>query len=334
MAHFGPPPRRRSKRLIIAVVAGVAMVVVGAVVAGVVIFSGGENKPGTAGTAPDAVKGYLEALARGDAAAALSYGRDQPATKQFLTDDILKKQIAKWPITNIRILSTNNVVGDTDTVHVAANFGDQSSDEEIEVKKVDHGAWKLEAGAIKLKFFRSSGGKALSTLTLFGEPFDGNKETYVFPGWMDFGNSNPNITQKPVTHPMLLNEINGLASASEAIMMDYAISDAGRAGIQGALKAALAECAKSTQLQPVNCPQRVRDSSLVDGTAQWTAPTDLSALTFGYFDAGAMTVDVRGDFDFQLTAKSTSGAPQSGRVIAYLYADADLAKNPPTITFK
>ncbi|MCV7197278.1 DUF4878 domain-containing protein [Mycobacterium angelicum] len=291
----------------------------------VVISQSDGNKPRTAA---EVVKGYLEALARGDAQGALSYASDQPATKSFLTDDVLKKQIAKWPITNIRIL--NN---DSNRVHVAVNFGDQTSDESFWLEQMGDKGWKLKEGAIKLKFLKSSNVKALSTLTLFGEPFDTNEETYVFPGWIDFGNSNVNITQKPPSYPLLLNELT-IAGASSSLMMSYDLSDAGRAGVQAAVKSAAEACAKSVQLAPVNCPQGVRDRSLVDGTAQWTAPTDYTDIRLGFFDAETLTMRLYGDIDFQLTATSTSGPPKSGRVTAGVSATADLTKNPPAITFK
>lgn len=321
--HFGPPPRNSRKRLAIALISGVVVVVIAAVVAIAVTLLGGEKKPLTA---VDAVKGYLEALARGDAKAALSYAKDQPATTEFLTDDVLKKQISRWPITNIRILDSDSM-----SVHVAVNFGDQTSDQKMFVKQVD-GGWKLEAGTIKLTFFSSRSTKAANTLTLFGKPHDANQATNVFPGWVDFGNSNPNITQTIPPHPMLLDDLNNLSSGT-TVNLDYDISDAGRAAIQTSLNNAFAECAKSTQLRPPNCPQMALASDLVDGTAQWTPPTDVSGMKIGTFDPEKMAVNVYGIVDFQLTAKTMSGAPDSGKVSTLAKAVADLSKSPPAITF-
>ena len=73
----------------------------------IVAFSGSAEKS----TAGATVKGYLEALAKGDAAKALSFSNDKPANTEFLTNDILKKQIAKWPITDIKILSDDGSYG-------------------------------------------------------------------------------------------------------------------------------------------------------------------------------------------------------------------------------
>ena len=95
-------------------------------------------------SAADTVKGYLEALARGDAESALAYSDDQPASKEFLTDDVLKKQIAKWPITNIRILNDDSSASGIGfgQVHVAANFGDKVSDATLTAKRrTNAGTW-------------------------------------------------------------------------------------------------------------------------------------------------------------------------------------------------
>ncbi|MGE5694739.1 MAG: hypothetical protein ACM4D3_05730, partial [Candidatus Sericytochromatia bacterium] len=73
----------------------------------VVVVIATAGRGGKADTPADAVRGYLEALARGDAEAALSYASDQPASKEFLTDEILQKQIDKWPISDIQILDDN-----------------------------------------------------------------------------------------------------------------------------------------------------------------------------------------------------------------------------------
>lgn len=333
MAPYGPQPHRQRgrSRLRIALVVGVPVIVVFVIAAIVINASSSEKK---AGTAADVVKGYLQALARGDAQAALGFGVDEPSTKQFLNDQTLKKQIAKWPITNIRILGSESLYGGSEYVHVAVNFGDQPSDETMSVKEHGRQGWKLKSAAIKLKLLTAGQhSEALRTLTLFGEQFDGNQGTYVFPGPMDFGNTNTNITQKAQNFPLLLSQMTGLGGNSSALSMNYDVSDAGSAAVHDAVKAAVLQCAKSAQLKPSNCPQQVREPNLVDGSAQWTAPTDFGGLRLSFFDAEHLTVLVRGDVDFQLTARSSDGAEKSGRVTDYLMATADLSKTPPVITF-
>jgi hypothetical protein len=311
-----------------------AVVLIAVIVGVIIIFAGGGGESAKANKPADVVKGYLEALARGDAEAALGYAADTPGNKDFLTDDILKQQIAKWPITNIRILNDAGLgVGDLEFVHVAVNFGDQSADQNLNVKKDASGAWKLEHGAVKVEFYSDMDQNAMKTATLFGKPINGAKEVYVFPGWTDWGNSNPYLKQDPPKAPLLLGDLSSFSS-SASMNFNFDISDQGKTAALDAVKAAIANCARSTSLRPPNCPQGVRDPSLVDGTAVWTAPADLSDLETGFFDSDKMTVSVRGEVDFQLSARSTTGSTDSGTVSSYLSADADLTTTPPTITME
>jgi hypothetical protein len=317
----GHGPRRSRKRLVITLVSVVA-VLIGAVFVGVFRHHGKASL-----TAGDTVRAYLEALSRGDAAAALSYSDDEPATKDFLTDDILKRQLAQWPITNIRILNDDSSIG---MIHVAVNFGDQVSDQTVNAKKNTKGIWKVEHAAVKLSFAYNSGRvAAMKTLTLFGTPVDTSGTTYVFPGWVDFGSTNPNIAVKQPGRPYLLDAL----SYGESPMLNFEISEAGQGAIDTALKSALAQCARSTDLHPDQCPQYIYDSSLVNGTAQWTVPSDLSPVK-GFLDEDDLTVRLRGPIEFGLTATSSSGGQKSGKIPAAVYGTADLTKNQPVVTFR
>lgn len=76
---FQQPGGKRNKALIVTLIAGAAvLLVIVVVVAFVLIGRGGGGSSDSAGAA---VQGYLEALANGDAEAALSYGADQPASR-------------------------------------------------------------------------------------------------------------------------------------------------------------------------------------------------------------------------------------------------------------
>lgn len=322
---FGAAPRRSRKKLAI-VLASVVLVLAGAGVFGVVRHH--SSAPRTAG---DTVRAYLEALARGDAAAALSFSDDQPAAKEFLTNDVLKKQIAQWPITNIRILNDDSLTGTMAMVHVAVNFGDNVADEIVDATKGAKGVWKIKQPAVKLSFkYNTTSAAALKTLTLFGTPVDTSKTTYVFPGWVDLGTSNPNISVKQPNRPFLLDQLK----YEESPMLNFEISEAGHAAIDTAVKAALAQCARSTDLHPENCPQYAYDSSLVNGTAQWTLPADLSSIRISYLHADDLTADARGLVEFGLTATGSSGGKKSGQMLASVYGSVDLTKSPLVFTFR
>jgi len=326
----GPPPRGRSRRpLIITIVAGVAvLVVVGIVLA--ITLTGSGGGPG-AGSAGDTVKGYLEALAKGDAETALSYSDDQPASKEFLTDDILKQQIAKWPITNIRILNDDGSASSIGMaqVHVVANFGDKTSDATLQLKRTNN-RWRLDSAALKLQPSPGIGSEAAAaTMTFFGKPVEGT--TYVFPGWIDVGSSNPYVEVK--AQPMLLDT---LTSYTPWVQADFSINDAGNKAVMDALADVYASCQKSNQLAPPPpCPEAIRnsDGSLVDGTISWGV-ADLSQIKLQSFDPYHLTMMFFGKITIPLGARDTSGGQTTGTLDPFVTGTADLAKTPPTIDFQ
>lgn len=324
-----PPPQPGSSKKWWYIGGGIAAALVVLLVIGIVVIvnvgGGSSDKPG------EAVKGYLEALSRGDAEAALSYAVDQPASKKFLTDDILKEQIEKWPITNIRILNEDTVsVINTSRVHVAAEFGDKTSDETINVKKVD-GKWKLEHGVNKIEVSNTSSldDKALKTVELFGEPVADSNAFYVFPGWVDLTSTNKNLAIKDQDKPMLLNSL--AYGIGTRLYLQFEVSEQGKSAIQSALKSALDKCARSSLLKPPNCPNGVTEPGLAENTAVWRAPTDLSGIDVGSLGLRELSVTLYGKADFSITVKTTTGETKTGVDHTFVSGTADLSQSPPEI---
>lgn len=325
---YGPPPQRNRTGVILALV-GALVVVIAIVVVVVVVTTTGSGK---SATPADAVRGYLEALARGDADAALSYSSDEPASKEFLTDDILKKQIGKWPITDIRILD-DTATASMGTVHVAVKFGDQTSDETLFLEQKD-GEWKLKQAAIKLDIgqTRSYDEAAMKTLTLFGKQIGDDSVVYVFPGWVDLGNSNKNLTMKRNNDtPFLLNELRGFGIGT-TLSLTFDISDKGRSATDQALRDFLSNCAKSNKLAPPNCPQKANEPGLVDGTVAWTAPSDISGVTLGLLDPKTLSTRLFGTVKYGISVKTVEGGTKTGVATVFLSGSADLTSSPPKIS--
>lgn len=330
-----PPPRRNKKALLITAGATAAVLLLVGIVVAVVSFSGGSGSGGAGGasTATDAVKGYLDALSKGDANAALAFGSDQPASKDFLTDDVLKQQIAEWPITNVRILSANET-GDMAQVHVVANFGEQSSDQTLLVRKQD-GRWKLSAATAKLNLAASNlttnpaTGQPLPAppVSLFGKAISGGSAVYVFPGWLDLGSSNKYISVTSA-RPVLLDALMTQGVAMPA-GVQVQLSDAGSEAAKKVVADAVAECAKSTALSPPGCPQNVPNPMLADGTAHWEAP-DLAGLQYTFMSYD-MKVRVLGTSKWKLTANSTDGTPMEGNPLIPLMGEIDMTQDPLTV---
>lgn len=329
-APVGPPDPKRRKALWVTLAAGAVVVVTVAVVLFLTLAGGGSGNGGAA-TAGDAVKGYLAALARGDAEAALSYGVDQPASKQFLTNEVLRKQITQWPISNIRILSDDSVGLGMGRVHVVANFGDKNSDTTLYVKK-DHGGWKLDAAAIKLdgQHFSTSGNAAAKTITFFGKPV-ADATVYVFPGWIDIGSTNPYLTVS--AKPLLLEQLS--LSGGAWMSPEIALSDTGKAAVADSFNAAMAACEHSNLLAPPGCPMKL-DSydtrTLVNGTVSW-GPPDTSAMDFSRFSPYQLSVHFSGKVTVPITAATRKGGTETATASQFLYGSADMAKTPPALTF-
>ncbi len=333
---YGQPPapgKKSRKPLVIAAVIVVVLALAGGV--GWTYFGAGGSGPGSAGSAADAVKGYLEALARGDAAGALAYSNDQPASKDFVTDDILKKQIAKWPITNIRILNDDtsplNAVTGFSRVHVAVNFGDKSSDTTLSVKKQD-GRWGLSHATVKLDTTAGVGNQELpNTLTMFGKPLNGST-VYVFPGFLDVGSSNTNIAV--TTKPILLD---GLATGGTSAFLatTYEVTDAAKTAILNGVKAITDACTNSHLRKPPS-PCNALALGMEDGTVNW--PTaDLSRLKISGLDAySGLDVTVVGQADFNgVTGIGYDGQPHPpANYTMYIYGHANLTTSPPTVVIK
>lgn len=328
VAHFngphGGPGQRNHKPLIIGLSVAAAVLVVVVIVV-IAVSSGGGS-----GSAGDAAKGYLEALARGDAQAALTYSTDQPASKEFLTDDILKRQIARWPITDIKILDDNSARGfGFGQVHVSAKFGDNTSDVTMSIKKAGND-WKLDHAAIKVDTLNAGIEQAaVKTATFFGKPV-GTAPVYVFPGWLDVASSNPNLAVNP-KKPFLLDNLTTAGAYFNDL--EFKLSDKGVAATSSAISAALANCANSAQLRPADCPQHAFDYDLVDGTAAWGKP-DISGLKINLFDPFRLEASFSGSVNFPLTAQTRSGGTKTSVVNAFVSGNADESQNPPVVSLR
>ncbi|MUL85858.1 MULTISPECIES: DUF4878 domain-containing protein [unclassified Mycolicibacterium] len=313
-----PGPKRRKGLFIALAAAAVVAVLVMAVL--VVVFTR-SGSTGGAASAEAAATGYLEALARGDAKAALSYGKSQPASTELLTDEILNRQIAKWPITDIRVLDTTDN-SHVSQVHVTAKFGDEVSEAKLLVEK--QGGWKLLNTFIKIDKTQI-GQKDAETLTVFGKPID--QPRYVFPGWVDVGSSSPylSVTSKP----MGLQE---LSTGASVMSMSYKLSDSGEQAIRTAITDSFTECTNSNLIRPPNCPVRITASNYVDGTAKW-GPIE-GADTFKIIPlTTAMTASVVGTLTATITLQHTSGAVVPNTVTVPVSGSADLTTSPPKLTW-
>ncbi|MUL66429.1 hypothetical protein BOO86_18290 [Mycobacterium sp. CBMA 234] len=331
------PPKKR-KRWPLAV--GAILVVLVVVGAGLYFFtplgskgSGGSLNPFASGqddgkTPGDVVKGYLEALSRGDADAALSYSGEEPASKDFLTNDILKQQIAKMPISDIRILNVDTrPMGTSSTVHVAMNFGGKPLDFNMFLPRTSGGPWRLKQAAIKVDFSseKSDYPGVLKGMTVFGKEI-GDSPVSLFPGYIEIGTANPNL--RVGAKPLGFDEVG--SPTKSGITMGFGLSDAGKQTAKDAVTAAFASCAQSHAAKPPAPCLAEAYSSYQDGSLNW-GPADISGLKVLQFDPKTMKIRIDGQVTIPISGLDTDGQPEQGNARtsgAYL---VDISKTPPTV---
>lgn len=148
-----PPTAQKGKGLLVGLIAGGVVLVLVAVI-GVVVFM--RMTADAASTAPDkasrsttALKGYLGALAAGDADTAKLYAMNPPAESPLLTADFLKATLAKNPITEV-VVEEMKDYGTTSYASASYRIGSTLVQGRYELTKVGK-VWKLNDIATTVK---------------------------------------------------------------------------------------------------------------------------------------------------------------------------------------
>lgn len=318
-APGGPPagPKRNRRKLIIAVAA--AAVLLAAAVFVVPRFTGGAG--GADLSASETVTAYLEALSSGDAEKALSYSKSEPANADLLTKEILSKQIAKMPISDIRILDDGQELAGIGmgSVKVAVKFGEQLSDSTVRLSKVEE-TWKIDDAINKIDI--TSPSAADETLTVFGKELKKGESFYVFPGFVDVGSSNEYIDVKAES-PLLTG---GMISFRPT----YTLNNEGVDAVSATMADAFAECEKSNLLNPPGCPVKLNNYRAVDGTVTW-GKADLSQLSLGELSEYDMSVRVTGQVTIPVSYQLRDGGTDSGTAESIVFNTVDVSTSPPTL---
>jgi len=143
--------------------------------------------PRAAATPEDSVVRYLQALARADAATALSYAVEPPADRTFLNDDVLSATQARNPLTDI-VVQPAAGCSKRATCQVVATFslGGQSVRAPFSVT-YSGGQYRLVDVASRVDLI------APARLTIEDRPVPGSTVA-LFPGVYRFGPANPLLT--------------------------------------------------------------------------------------------------------------------------------------------
>lgn len=307
-------------------VAVAVMVVVGIVVA-VVLDSGGQNRAG-AGSPQDVVKAYLNALARGDADAALSLSNAQPESRRYVTDGMLREQLKIWPITNI-VVNQGNPIDSSDTavVEASADFGDKHSQGPIPVERVN-GRWKLTSATISIDTMAqiSPNGPA-ATLSVLGEPLGKDDHFDVFPGYLGVTSTIPYLDV--VSPPVLLDHMSA-ADIGSVLTFDFTLNNAGHAAVNNALRTWVIGCLANDPTF-YKCPGWDPGMPFDTNTVKINGPVDLSKVTQSLLPT-TTKVMVNGTASYQVTANEIGGGPAVFNSTQPISTAVDITTNPPVVT--
>ncbi len=330
-AQPGPPPKGKGKILIIVGVAALAVILM-AVLAVVVATGGGPaaNPGGNTGTqgsqsgAPqntprpsDAVTAYLQALATGDAVAALSYAADPAPTGRLLTNEVLAESSKRAPLTEIHV----PVVEDQSAKSVSATYtlGNSAVSESFDVVKVGD-TWKLSRAVKDLDLSFIVDGSV--PVKINGVKVTENSVA-VLPGsyafttglpYVGYGSKNVVLVKSPYVE-------------ADTYRLQSQLTKSGKKAVVSATKKSYNKCLEVHSLNPKNCPMNFDSKYRYDkSTITWRQaggdPFRKSEVTFSGTQARieiALNLKLTGSCTYQGRSGNCSGT-LTGRSVAVVKA--------------
>lgn len=242
----GVPPKRSNKTILLIGAGVVAVIIVIAVIVAMLPkagISGPSGAPEPAKSGAEAAKGYLEALAAGDSAAALSYAEQVPADTSLLTDEVLAASNAVTPITDIQVVEPAN---DYSPISVSYLLGDETVSTQFYASN-NSGAWKLDSVTRDLSIVDMSG----IELTINGAPVQDSRVT-LFPG--SYSLVPTNSLYAVDGGAFVITSPQDLTTHS----MQLGLSSTGQQKLRTAAQAHLKYCLKQTSLSPKGCGFSIR----------------------------------------------------------------------------
>lgn len=280
----GPPPTRwRARRhrglFWLCVLLAAALTAGG----GAYAYSSYRNSGGADG----AVRGYLHALARGDAPTALSYGDVPAGPHTFLTSDVLQRQLQLAPIRDITIGADSDTGSGTRVPFgyvLGFGRGDLHVNDAVVVNKIG-GRWRLARVAASLTV-QLSGAQDRASFAGAALPTD---PTLVFPGAV------PVEFDSPYLQLTRASEAIGL-SPSSGNQLGVELTAAAKSTINGQLAALLTACGKGGPSTEATCP--VPSPEYVPGSMSGTLTNDPTDLSVDVDSAAEGLINVAGVANF------------------------------------
>lgn len=338
----GQPPKKSGVPKVAIIIGASAVALILIIVGAFALFNrspepvvgggGGTTVPAPQATkASDAVKGYLDALAAGQAEAALAFGNDQPADKTFLTDAVLAESVKRAPITDIVVPE----VADENAYQVSATYkiGGQAVNQSFSVRK-EGDAFQLSDTTQDV----SLGSVQSNTVPMLinGVKVTTEKVT-LLPGSYAVTSGLTNINYGPKS-TILIKSPQDYAP----IELTPTLTKAGSAAFVKAAKSAMAKCVDEHALAPKGCPFGLRASSgqkVTASTIRWKLtgnPWDNLKPRLDYQNPAR--AEASASMTFTFTAKGTQdGRPGTfpiQKVYEYVQMQGDVSKDAVKVTFE
>lgn len=277
---------------------------------------------------------YLEALAVGDAHAALALGAQQPPTPQLLTDKVLRAQLATTPVTGIVVTNDptqdQEAASDGQRLVLAANFGATPSKTVLWAHKKD-GQWKLDVTTIAVTIDKPANAEeAMKTIAIYGVGTNGADPVSVFPGTPQVSSTNRYIDITAATKPLLLEALTDTGNRS-GLQPTVALNDAGRQASLAAVDTKIHWCFTGVAAPPECCPPGGCQFTGGPGTNYDTLKIENIESTEGMnyeLDPNAMKVHVTGLINYSAQVQVNS-RPKTLRDAMRVDSFVDLTKEPP-----
>ena len=269
------PPKKRTGLFVLIGAGALALIL--AVVAVAVNLGGRDDTTGGGGTggggggssapaaasASQAVEGYLQAVAAGDAQKALSYAADPSAVSTtYITPEMLAASAKLAPMTGIQVGPS-----DPDATSVAATYRLGTADvaTSFDVMKGSDDAWKLVSVASDLDL--SAVQDESIPMLMNGVKVEAGSFS-VLPGAYRFTTGQKNFdygsrSTLVVRYPGDFPDISRISPQ---------VSSAARKAALSALRKSWKKCLGSNDAKPSGCPNRWNNSSakFKNGTVKWT----------------------------------------------------------------
>ena len=254
----GGAARRHRGAFLVAALLAIAVVVTG----GVYALAGYLHTSGPAGT----VRGYFDALQRGDEASALGFGDLPSGPRRYLSAAVLREQRRVGPITDLRILHTDHN-GDSATVHVQYVIkvsGTRATVTDAVGVHQHGGGWRLDRVAVPIQI-SLSGADDRATILGGHLPTD---TTLFFPGALPIRFDTPNLRVDPGSVIVHMQQREAL---TQVVVTPSAV---GRQAMDAAVTSALSACVRGGRGVNPLCP--LPDTRAVPGSLRGRLPQNIS----------------------------------------------------------